>query len=192
MNNPEEQRILNNSLNYLKQLENMKYTLVTPETETNLSNRPPFWNDSSKPLPPPSFVYGLGSCCTALANLVRRLNDLPIPGNIPGLPKENCVGGTDSWFKYLNNMKRLHKINCTVNYPEGTMLIQDYNPIDQGHIAIVLNSDNRYGLLASDIIHNIGSNDPRYNKVVIEKFCDYTDFYRFTHVCYPENWIFTA
>lgn len=192
MNNPEEQSVLDNSLNYLKQLENMKYTLVTPETETNISNRPPFWNDSSKPVPPPSFVYGLGSCCTALANLVRRLNDLPIPGNIPGLSKENCVGGTDSWFKYLNNMKRLHKIDFAANYPEGTMLIQDYNPIDQGHIAIVLNSDNRYGLLISDIIHNIGSNDPKYNKVVIEKCCDYTDFYRFTHVCYPENWIFTA
>ena len=189
MNDLEEQEILNNSLNYLRQLKNMKYTLVTPETETRVSNRPPFWNDSSKPLPSPSFVYGLGSCCTALANIMRRLNGLPVPGIMPGLPKENCVGGTKAWFKYLKNTKRINVIDHKQCYTEGTMLIQDYNPHDQGHIALVLNPNN-YGLLQSDIIHNIGSNDPKYNKVVIEKFCDYTDFDRFTHVCHPENWIF--
>lgn len=190
MNDLDQQRSLVSSLNYLKKLKNMKYTLVTPETETIITNRPPFWNDSSKPVPPPSFVYGLGSCCTALANIVRRLNELPIPGNIPGLPKEKCVGGTESWFKYLKNTKRLCKIDHKKYYPEGTMLIQDYNPTDQGHIAIVLSSNNYDGLTGSNIIHNIESNDPKYNKVVIEKFCDYTNFDRFTHICYPENWIF--
>lgn len=174
-------------MNYLKQLNGMKYVMVTPETDHLVINGPPFWNDSTKPLPAPEIIYSLGSCCTALANIVRRLNGLAIPGNISNISKEKCVGGTDSWFKYLITEKRLHKINSAKVYPKGTLLLQDYNHYDQGHIALVFDSDNT--LLNSKIIHNIGSNEKKYNKVVIEKFGDYTNYQRFTHICNPEDWI---
>lgn len=176
------------SMNYLKQLEGMKYVMVRPETDHLISNGPPFWNDVTKLLPKPGIIYKLGSCCTALANIVRRLNGLPIPGNISNISNENCVGGTDSWFKYLITENRLHKIDHTKAYPKGALLIQDYNPIDQGHVALLF--DNGNTLLESSIIHNIGSYEKKYNKVVIEKFSDYTNYQRFTHISYPKDWIF--
>ena len=179
--------IIESSMNYLRQLDGMKYTLVTPETDVLITNGPPFWNDISKPLPPIDVIRKKGSCCTALANLVRRLNDLPIPGNIPGMIRESCVGGTDSWFKYLKDFDRLVEIDYYKRYSIGTLLIQDYNPVDQGHIALIYQANNN--LLDSTIIHNIGSCSEKYNKLVIEKFNDYDDYNRFTHICHPENWI---
>ena len=184
-----DENILTFIISYLVQLENMKYVLVTSETDSLLVNAPPCWYDVLEKLPELSEIKKQGSCCTALANIVRRLNHLPIPGNILGEKRENCVGGTDSWFKYLNNSGRLQEINLLKEYPRGTMLIQKYNPIDQGHIAIVIES-NTQGLLLSKIIHNVGAKKRQYNKTVIELFKDYFYCARFTHVCLPKNWIF--
>jgi hypothetical protein len=39
-------------------------------------------------------------------------------------------GNTEAWFEYLNNTKRLQKINFNKVYPNGTLLLQDFNPKD--------------------------------------------------------------
>ena len=67
-------------------------------------------------------------------------------------------------------------------------MLQDFNVIDQGHVAVVTETNGT--LLESIIIHNINDNcNEKYNKVIIEKLNDYPNNKRFTHICLPENWL---
>lgn len=168
---------------YLKKYEGMKYTNYDFQNPVMNKNEP-FWVSNSE-LPEFSYVYAKGSTCVGLINIVRRYLKLKIPGL-----EENydSPGGSGSWFRYLNEKDRLLNINVLDIYPKGTLLLQDFNLIDQGHVAVVTNSNNT--LLESTIIHNI--NDlchEKYNKVIIEKLKDYPNYNRFTHVCLPENWL---
>lgn len=161
----------------------MKYTIYNFESPVMNENEP-FWV-SNKELPDFKYIYEKGSTCVGLINIVRRHLKLKIPGL-----EENYEypGGTGSWFKYLNTKNRLLKINFLSNYPKGTLLIQDFNLIDQGHVAVV--TENNSKLLESIIIHNINDiSDEKYNKVILEKVSNYPNYKRFTHVCLPENWL---
>ena len=108
---------------------------------------------------------------------------------IPGLEENYCYpGGTSSWFRYLKEKNRLIKINDLDSYPRGSLLIQDFNVMDQGHVAVVTESNKT--LLESTIIHNINDLcNEKYNKVVMEKLIEYPNYKRFTHVCLPQNWL---
>ena len=170
-------------IKYLKKYEGMKYTkydcdmLVIDENE-------PFWVSNSK-LPDYSYIYEKGSTCVGLINIVRRHLNLKIPGL-----DENYQypGGTASWFRYLKEKNRLIEINALQSYPKGTLLVQDFNINDQGHVAVVIERNDT--LLKSTIIHNINDLcNEKYNKVVIEKLNEYPNYKRFTHVCLPENWL---
>ena len=88
--------------------------------------------------------------------------------------------GTEAWFKYLNNKKRLLEIDLTKQYPIGTLLIQNFNEYDQGHVAVVI--DSNQNVLESLIIHNVyGTWDNKtYNSTVTEKLIDYPYYSRFT------------
>ena len=94
-------------------------------------------------------------------------------------------GGSGAWFQYLKDKKRLHKINYSKTYQKGTLLLQDYNPKDMGHVAIVW-TENKKGLSHSKILH---SRHDGPKSVVIEPLDDYTMKKRFTHICLPENWL---
>lgn len=174
------------ALKYAKKFEGMKY-FVTSKPPTK--DGAPFWISNS---PPPSiaFIKKYGSCCAGLTNLMRRYVGLEVPGHVTGQKKHYFIGGTGAWFSYLNLTKRLHKIDFSKSYPEGTLLIQDYNPVDQGHVAIVFRSSKK-NLLESEIIHNIRQSfkKKKYREVVIEILKNYPDYKRFTHICYPKDWL---
>lgn len=175
-------------MNYLENFEGMKYTEYNVQNPT-MSENEPFWVSN---LPPPvdfEYIYKRGSTCVGLINILRRHLKLEIPGIITNEPKDEFPGGTASWFNYLSKKNRLLEIDYSKMYPKGTLLIQNYNVKDQGHVAVILNSNT---LLESNIIHNVNGvwDNKIYDSVVIEKLKDYPYNKRFTHVCLPDNWLF--
>ena len=173
-------------MNYLKKFEGMKYTkydFVNP----NINENEPFWVSNS-PLPEFSYIYEKGSTCVGLINILRRHLKLDIPGIITNEKKHEFPGGTSAWFDYLNETNRLLEIDYSIVYPEGTLLLQNYNVEDQGHVAVIMNSTT---LLESNIIHNVSGiwENKVYNSVVVEKLKEYPYYKRFTHVCLPDNWL---
>lgn len=187
------------AINYAKQFIGVKYSGWNPESGFPKKNCAPFWIDNKSP-PPIELIKKDGLCCVGLTNLIRRYMDLQIPGLVDGeLNLLNFIGGTENWFHYLKENNRLKKIDYKEKVPVGTLLLQNYNEIDQGHVAIIIDQDKR-GLFYSTKIHAIDHSnnvdnkynnviDNKYNKVLVEKFNDYFYYSRYTHICYPEDWI---
>ena len=175
-------RRLNYLIIFLRKLRGMKYTLCLEEPK---NDGPPLWNQNNK-LPSYKIIYNSGSACVGLVNMIRRKQKL----NIPALNKK-FVGGTESWFKYLKGSGRLIDIDLNDVYPKGSMLIQNYNPNDQGHVAIITLSS-KQGIMNSKIIHSVSGKfkEKNYNSCVEEQLKDYPYYSRFSHVCLPEDWIF--
>lgn len=178
------------AIQYAKQFIGVKYTSWVPEDGVPKKNCAPFWVDNKSP-PPIEEIKNGGMCCVGLANLIRRYMGLQIPGIIEGeINPFKFIGGTENWFYYLKNNNRLKEIDYNEIVPIGTLLLQNYNEIDQGHVAIVIES-NKNVLLYSKKIHAIHhtKNKNKYNKVIVETFNDYFYYDRYTHICYPENWL---
>ena len=149
----------------------------------------PFWIGKCI-LPNKDYIFERGSVCVGLTNIARRYLKLDIPGYINNKVQHFFIGGTDAWFQYLDKENRLNKIDFNCKYPKGTLLIQNYNENDQGHVAIII-TDNDF-LIDQKIIHNINEkrkNKKRVNSTIIEKFKDYPNYKRFTHICLPEKWL---
>jgi len=187
---------ISKAIRYAKRYENYPYKLCNknPVKNTNI-DKGPFWCVNEK-TPLMMQVKKSGLNCTGLANLVRRHMRLQVPGKVTGqkltLDDKKWPGSSSAWFNYLKNEKRLQKINFNKVYPKGTLLIQNYNPKDQGHISFTINSS-KNGLLESKIIHCINDKDKEtgkvYKSVVIEKLKDYYNYKRHTHICLPQNWL---
>ena len=179
-------------IHYIKLLEGVKYTYCDQENSfTNwdtVKDIAPFWI-GNKPLPMNDMIIKDGICCAGLINLMRRFLNLSIPTCIDTKTEKILfIGGTFSWFQYLNLKNRLQTIDINKTYPQGTLLLQDYNVVDQGHVAVIL-SDNKPLKLAKKI-HAIGhDNSDKYNCVLIETFNEYPYKNRYTHICLPENWL---
>ena len=43
----------------------------------------------------------------------------------------------------ISKIKKTTKIDYNKTYPKGTLLLQDYNPKDMGHVAIVWTEDKK-------------------------------------------------
>ena len=143
----------------------------------------PFWNNNGIP-PSMQDIKKSGLSCVGVINLIRRHLNLQIPGNMIGKKKHIFPGGTGAWFEYLESKKRLNKIDYNKTYPKGTLLLEDYNPKNMGHVAIVW-TENKKGLSHSKILHSTHIS----KAVVIEKLDDYKMNKRFTHICLPEKWL---
>lgn len=175
-------------IEYIKKFEGAPYKLYTlPYGPTKDCS--PFWIENKKP-PNFEYVYEKGLVCTGLVNLARRYVELDVPGHISNKKTDSFIGGTSSWFSYLTQLNRLEKINFYKSYPKGTILLQDYNDKDQGHVSVTINSETK-GLLHSKIIHAIGGsyNEKYYNSTVIEILNEFPDYKRFTHICRPQYWL---
>ena len=180
---------VNAIIEYIKKYKGMKYTKYDKKNNI-MTAEEPFWVSNMEP-PPFKEVYNKGSTCVGLINIVRRYIGLTVPGINQNY---DIPGGTEAWFKYLSDNNRLVKIDLTKSYPLGTLLVQDFNDYDQGHVAVIINDDsesNSQDVMESTIIHNIcGTWDNKtYNSTVIEKLSEYPYYSRFTHVCFPENWL---
>ena len=181
----EENRKVSKAISYLKKLEGTKrkdYSKNTPP-----KRGAPFWIEKEK-LPNVELIKKEGSVCVGFTNLVRRLMKLEIPGDITGKKKKDWVGGTEAWFDYLKKEKRLEKIDFNKVYPKGTLLLHNFNPKDQGHVAVTINSS-KLGLLNSKIIHNTNEKNINLYGTYIHKLKEYENYKRFTHICLPQDWI---
>ena len=190
-----QQKKINNAIKYAKQFENYPYTLCSNKPPNLNIDKSPFWFSNEEP-PDISTVKKNGLNCVGLANLVRRYMKLQVPGKVTNqkVSKDSKLwpGSTSAWFEYLKNKKRLKKIDFNKVYPKGTLLLQDYNTKDQGHVAFTVNNSTK-GLLDTKIIHSIYDKDKItgkiYKHVVIEKLKDYYNYKRFTYICLPQDWI---
>ena len=131
-------------IDYILQFKDIKYHYCDESSFEMVLNIAPFWIGYNTNLIP-SFetLRSQGLNCVGLTNLVRRKLRLPIPGlEEPDYDLENkkvnFIGGTENWFHYLRNKNLLHPINFQAVYPKGTLLIQDYNLEDQGHVGIIV------------------------------------------------------
>jgi hypothetical protein len=167
---------VNKAINYVKKFKGMKYKYFANDKKWPEKDEAPFWIQNAKP-PPFSKVYKDGANCAGLMNLVRRFMGLDIPGDA------KYAGGTHDWFSYLKKRKILEKINHNKVYPPGTLLLQNYNPKDQGHVACTIDSSKK-GILDSKMIHNINGEG-----TVITQLKYYPRYDRFTHICLPQNWL---
>lgn len=172
------------ALKYARSMVRYKYAMWKPSMGFPNEDNAPFWK-LNNPVPSKKILKKKGMCCTGLVNLVRRKMKLKVPGG-----RSKHAGTTSAWFNYLKYKKRLQKINFNKSYPKGTLLVQNFNPKDQGHVGIVLTTSKK-DITFSKFIHAISDriNNIKYNSVTIEKVKNYPRYKRFTHICLPEDWI---
>jgi len=149
--------------------------------------------------------------CAGFPNLLRRKCGQSIPGlngNINGKFKElfeQYPGGTGAWFRYLNQRKRLEKLDMKMKYPKGTLLLAKFknNETDQGHCAVVYDdvvgdSINDQLIIHSspDMLYADRTKEKNHGSVKVEKFCISNEEWRgkkkesyYTYICRPENWL---
>ena len=164
-------------LQYAEKLVGIKYKASNkPPTEDSA----PFWNRNG-PVPSMQDIKKGGLACVGVTNLIRRYLGLKIPTET-GKWKDIFPGGTGAYFHYFTKKQ---KINYDKTYPKGTLLIEDWNPKNMGHVAIVW-TESKKGLLDSKILH---SRHDGPKSVVIENLKDYKMNKRFTHICLPKDWM---
>ncbi len=187
---------VNRVISFIKKLKNVPY-LMYNLNKGPTKDGPPFWVETSKP-PTIKTIKKKGLVCVGVANISRRLLGLEVPGNITNYTTQNkdvkaWPGGTGAWFDYLKNKNRLKKINLKKSYPIGSLLLQDFNHNDQGHVAIVV-TESKTNIMDAHVIHAIHhgkevSKSKRYDKVIEETLDRYWNNERFTHVCLPKDWL---
>ena len=190
-----QSKSINKAIKYAKQFENFPYKLCGNQPPNPNRDYEPFWFQNDKP-PELNVIKKKGLNCVGFVNLVRRYMGLQVPGKVTGQKLSTLTkkwpGSTSAWFQYLKNKKRLEKIDFNKVYPKGTLLLQNYNIKDKGHVAFTINSS-KNGLLDTKIIHGINDKDKGtgkiYKTVTIEKVNDYYNYKRHTHICLPQNWL---
>ena len=185
----EKQKKINKAMRYAYKLKGVKRKDGKCYESTDKPSKEPFWIENNKP-PSLEIIRKGGVNCAGFPNLIRRYMGLDIPGIINGEKKMKFPGGTGTWFDYLKKKKRLKKIDYSKTYPKGTLLLEDFNPINQGHLAIVW-TENKKGLLYSKLIQSRWESNIK--SVNIDYFYNYK--YkdkinkRFSHICLPEDWL---
>ena len=180
-------KLILKAMRYAKKLVGVKYKVnkVAPTKDGA-----PFWASNDPPPNLEDIKKKGGMCCVGLPNLIRRYLGLQVPGYVTGQKKHVFPGGTRAWFEYLKLKKRLKKIDYNKSYPKGTLLLEDYNPVNMGHLAIVW-TENKKGLLNSKILHS--NYHAGIKSLVIEYFHNFMikekNNKRFTHICLPEDWL---
>ena len=165
-------------LQYAEKLVGIKYKASNkPHTEDSA----PFWNRNG-PIPSMQDIKKGGLACVGVTNLIIRYLGLKIPTET-GKWKDIFPGGTGAYFHYFTKKQ---KINYDKTYPKGTLLIEDWNPKNMGHVAIVW-TESKKGLLDSKILH---SRHDGPKSVVIEDLKNLKKMKkRFTHICLPKDWM---
>ena len=159
------------------------------------SDTGPYWA-ADGPVKPYETIKQGGINCTGLINLIRRYLGLSVTVVNPN--DLTRLGDTDEWFTYLNHTYRLKPFEIDKSYPKGTLLLRNYNEIDQGHLAVIY-QENKEGVLFSKLIHSVGWSDGSNLKCIkIDEcvgksyFCQYngtTNTGHYTHICLPEDWL---
>tara|TARA_B100000424_G_scaffold47072_1_gene32707 strand:+ start:14517 stop:15443 length:927 start_codon:yes stop_codon:yes gene_type:complete len=184
------------AITFIKNINGFPYVNYNKKTPPKKDGGP-FWLSNDK-VPSLSQIKKEGVVCVGIANLCRRTMGLDIPGKITNYKTksklaESWPGGTAAWFDYLLNTNRLQKIDLKKSYPIGTLLLQDFNTKNQGHLAIVV-SEKGDNVMNSHVIHAIRHNtdvskSKRVDEAILHSLNKYWYHERFTHICLPENWL---
>ena len=170
-------------IKYLESLQGIKYNKTLSEPNPNIDETS-YYINTNAPLPTKDKLKKEGINCSGLLNLARRKIGLEIAGNITGKRKYKFIGNTQAWLKYLKDNNRLEKIDINKKYPKGTLLLKNYTPTKNGHISTVIDN-------SMNIIHTQKHNpDKKTHKVFIQSFKSDYEYKKYTHVCYPKNWIY--
>ena len=147
-----------------------------------INGKGPFYYENGT-LPSIDIIKREGINCVGFINLIIRFLKLELPDE----------GGTDGWFKKLQNENKLEIININKTYPKYTLLLRDYtNEQDQGHLAFTYNE---IILKDNKIVHAYSKNKINKNLnlpgVIIEDFKISHKWFNetYTHVCYPKDWL---
>jgi hypothetical protein len=191
---------MDNLFIFLNKLIGVKYT-YTEESNTKEyveNNISPFYaNSGTINEMDLNFIVENGINCAGLCNLCRKFFNLPIP------TYKNLYGGTEAYFIHFNYF--LEEINFNKNYPDGSLLLYDYNPIDQGHLAIVMDEFNVDKIIVDKKILESGEKKLRNQKIIHSKGWHQNDcgfkvvhevlsedkenLKKYTHICLPKNWL---
>lgn len=200
--------IINNTLEYAKQLVDVPYRWYKSNELFTKCDK--FWAENPNEFNIknilPETIRESDKCivCTGLINLMRRYNNLSIPGCIPINNLEVSIdtyniykdypGGTGAWFYYLSNTNRLSLLDINKKYPIGTLLLAPYvdDENDQGHVAVFIDDDKNIIHSYPTISYSESYNHKNHGSVQIEPFINShywieTGYYRY--VCYPEDWL---
>jgi hypothetical protein len=176
---------IQNSLSFLRKLEKLPMKEFVKDYLPTTQDEEIYWIGSA-PLDDIKFINKVGAVKIGVENLIRRYNNLEIPGMVVGKKGNKWPGGTEAWFEYLYNENRLQPLNYNMIYPKGTLILQEGNIIDEGDILITIDN-HKLGILETNIIYNINYSETLGLKT--EKFKCHNQFERFTHICLPEDWI---
>jgi hypothetical protein len=173
------------AINFIYSLIGTKYSWWMNNDDMRVNEEPSYSINTN--VPTKSYIKKHSINCVGVINLMRRINNLDIPGS--NNPNYKYPGGTYIWYQYLKNKKKLEKFNINKIYPRGTLLLKKYiNYYNQGHVAIIYRSSK----INTKIIHsysyeslpNKNLNNPG---IIIEPLNDYLHF--FTHICLPQDWL---
>jgi hypothetical protein len=202
---------IQDALDYAETLVGLPYRWFDPEVDV-FSGNDKFWCENSRaPTSNEILQQNKSIVCTGLINLMRRRCQLTIPGTgepIRGKYSDvyrSCPGGTGAWFAYLQQKKRLLKLDMNAQYPIGSLLIARFKGYDkdQGHAAVVwTQADPDRTIQDQLIIHSVPKIKYRdrdqhvdHGEVLIEPFhvsndlWQYYDTGYYKYVCLPENWL---
>ncbi len=189
-------------IRYAKSLVNVPYRWHRDGDKIQSSDK--FWAKNGSPVSRTT-IDKEDKCivCTGLINLMRRYLGLTIPGldgSLNDIEGNKFPGTTGIWFAYLSRKDRLETIDVTRKYPKGTLLLRDFEDIEnQGHVAVIIDEKGN-SILDQRIIHAYaklpykGSEHIKnVGKTGTMKFTS-SHYYAspegyYTHICLPENWL---
>ena len=189
-------------IRYAKSLVNVPYRWHRDGDKIQSSDK--FWAKNGSPVSR-STIDKEDKCivCTGLINLMRRFLGLTIPGldgSLNDIEGNKFPGTTGIWFAYLLRKDRLETLDVSRKYPKGTLLLRDFEDIEnQGHVAVIIDEkgtsilDQRiihaYAKLpykGSEHIKNVGKTGTM--KFKSSHYYGTPEGY-YTHICLPENWL---
>ncbi len=193
---------INDVIKYAKTLINVPYRWHREGNKIKGTDK--FWAKNG-PAVSREYIDKTDKCivCTGLINLMRRYVGLTIPGldgSLDDIEGSKYPGTTGIWFAYLKRGKRLEKLNVSKKYPKGTLLLRDFEDIEnQGHVAVIID-EKGISILDQKIIHAYAKlpykgseNIKNVGKTGTMKFTS-SHYYSspegyYTHICLPENWL---
>ena len=180
---------IKNALDYVYSLQGTKYGWWNIGDDQRYIEHPAY--AINKKVPSKMYIKNKSINCVGVINLMRRINNLSIPGTEN--PNFKVPGGTYIWFKHLNNQNKLHTFNINKKYPRGTLLLSNYkNNLFQGHVAVLYRANSAHPTIihswSNDTVPNKFKSDPGLVKERLDIFIDEFPKY-LTHVCLPEDWL---
>ncbi len=193
---------INNVIRYAKSLVNVPYRWHREGDKIQSNDK--FWAKNASHISRET-IDKEDKCivCTGLINLMRRYLGLTIPGldgSLNDIEGDKFPGTTGIWFAYLLRRDRLETIDVSQKYPKGTLLLRNFEDIEnQGHVAVIIDEkgssilDQRiihaYAKLpykGSEHIKNVGKTGTM--KFTSSHYYATPEGY-YTHICLPENWL---